>query len=106
MFVACKIRKSTAISYVSSDGWYNPPPGEQELESTDRLQKKYQLFDLDKDPCEKNDVSDIKSHEVLMRTMIAKLKKYKRQAMASLQPDKVDESEPANWNGAWTPGWC
>lgn len=91
MFVACKILKSTAISYISSDGWYNPPPGEQELESTDRSQKKYQLFDLDKDPCERNDVSDQKSNEVLMRTMIAKLKKYKRQAMASLQPDKVDE---------------
>ncbi|KAK7090394.1 arylsulfatase B-like [Littorina saxatilis] len=93
------------------NGWYPPPSllrqGEAWEEVKGRTLNRWQLFDLDADPAERYDVSEVSSNMGVVATMKRKLNDYRRR----LQPyDEAPRSrlgsQLARQNGAYTPGFC
>ncbi|KAK7486354.1 hypothetical protein BaRGS_00022402 [Batillaria attramentaria] len=89
--------------------WY-PVPGvdDQEYQSgsdaDDLGPNDYQLFNIKDDPTERNDVKE-KYPDVLAK-MKARLEELWKGEIPANFPKGDPASNPKNFNGAWSPGWC
>eukprot|EP00058_Branchiostoma_floridae_P019574 XP_002605064.1 hypothetical protein BRAFLDRAFT_124136 [Branchiostoma floridae] len=62
------------------------------------------LFNLKDDPTEHHNLAD--SMPDKLREMQAKLAEYRKSLVPAIFPAPDPKSNPDNWGGAWSPGWC
>ncbi|XP_078610513.1 arylsulfatase B-like isoform X2 [Branchiostoma floridae x Branchiostoma japonicum] len=86
------------------DGWILPPnlAGSQ-LDSGDPVIGTW-LFNLKDDPTEHHNLAD--SMPDKLKEMQAKLQQYRKSLVPAIFPAPDPKSNPDNWGGAWSPGWC
>ena len=89
-------------------GWI-PPPQDENVTITDMFSDSYRddqvlLFDLYKDPYEKNDLS--RTHPQIVKKLQTKLMSYMK---TMIDPDIVNlsvDGNPSLHNNTWSTGWC
>ncbi|KAK7103388.1 hypothetical protein V1264_018294 [Littorina saxatilis] len=93
------------------NGWFVTPELEKLVNATtDEIHNgrghspPYQLFNLNRDPEERNDILD--SHQDVFQQMKARLDSYRPSLLPSKTTDRVHAADPSNFNGNWSPGWC
>lgn len=90
-------------------GWY-PPPSDtwasavRELPYDRSYDNTTQLFDLKHDPNEYINLSDKLPHVV--EKLKARMAEYHKQMVPANYPGSTNASDPRNYNGFWSPGWC
>eukprot|EP00058_Branchiostoma_floridae_P021805 XP_002607295.1 hypothetical protein BRAFLDRAFT_88244 [Branchiostoma floridae] len=62
------------------------------------------LFNLKDDPTEHHNLAD--SMPDKLKEMQAKLEEYRKTLVPAIFPPMDPKSFPAEWGGAWSPGWC
>lgn len=62
------------------------------------------LYNLKDDPNEHNDVSE--NHPDIVKQLKAKIEIYKKNYVPPLKPPVDPKSNPSNYGGFWSPGWC
>lgn len=72
--------------------------------SEDELDTQYQLYDLEADPTEHVDVKDKYPDEY--KQMRERLDEYWKTRVPANFPPHDPASDPSNFNGVWSPGWC
>ncbi|CAC5379756.1 ARSB [Mytilus coruscus] len=91
------------------NGWY--PPAKYHDDSTFKehdpksfVTESFQLYDLIHDPNEHNNLYG-KEKDVFTK-LKARLDEYKKSIVPALNPANDPASNPLNYGGYWTPGWC
>ncbi|VDI79517.1 Hypothetical predicted protein [Mytilus galloprovincialis] len=86
------------------NGWYSVPENETATEKDDPKEDYYQLYNLRDDPTEHNNLYT--KERSMLKKMKERLEEYKKYIVppVSMKPDPA--SNPNNYNGYWTPGWC
>ncbi|XP_033759905.1 arylsulfatase B-like [Pecten maximus] len=94
-------------------GWYKP---ETETESTNSEEEELkdqernvrllgrELYNLKDDPYERHDLSV--SHVKIVEELSRKMAEYHKQMVPANYPQNSDTSNPKNFGGYWSPGWC
>lgn len=89
-------------------GWYLP---DQAYEPTADVQEKTKygritsrLYNIKDDPTEHNDIADQNPETV--QKLEARIKEYMEQYVPPMYPANDPASNPNNFGGSWTPGWC
>ncbi|XP_033759785.1 arylsulfatase B-like isoform X1 [Pecten maximus] len=90
-------------------GWYPPPTYTsdnyiKEVPYDGSQDNTTQLFNLKDDPNEHNDLSQ-KLPDVVGK-LRKKMAEYHKQMVPANYPPATSASDPKNYNGFWTPGWC
>lgn len=62
------------------------------------------LYNLKEDPNEHNDISE--KYPEIVKLLKEKLEEYKKDYVAPLNPPIDPKSNPKNYGGFWSPGWC
>ena len=63
-----------------------------------------QLYNLSSDPTEFLDISD--RHPDIVVEMIERLEEIEKTMIAPFSGPEVDEGDPDNFGGVYSPGWC
>nr|KAG5696970.1 hypothetical protein BaRGS_008432 [Batillaria attramentaria] len=90
------------------NGWFPPP--EMTNETTTKVhtnhnnEPAYQLFNLNRDPEERNDILD--THHEVFQQMKARLDEYRKSLVPANLPSRSHQADPSNFHGVWSPGWC
>lgn len=61
-------------------------------------------FFFSDDPNERMDISE--KHPDVVKELKAKLEEYKKNYVPPLKPPIDPKSNPSNYGGFWSPGWC
>ncbi|XP_069109762.1 arylsulfatase I-like [Argopecten irradians] len=90
-------------------GWYPPPTYTddnfiKEIPYDGSQDDKIQLFNLRDDPNERNNLSD-KLPDVVKKLRM-RMAEYHKQMVPANYPNGTAVSDPKNYNGFWSPGWC
>ncbi|XP_067656663.1 arylsulfatase B-like isoform X1 [Haliotis asinina] len=64
----------------------------------------YMLFNISSDPTEHFDLSA--KYPDLVEEMKVKLEEWRKRGVPAQDPPKDPKSNPANFGGVWSPGWC
>ncbi|PVD33860.1 hypothetical protein C0Q70_05121 [Pomacea canaliculata] len=84
--------------------WYPIPTQDNTISRTKEETWKPQLYNIRNDPQERNDLAQ-KQPEIL-KFMMNRLSRWMASGVKP-QTSPVDpRSNPRNWGGVWTPGWC
>ena len=89
-------------TYISYCYWY--PPLESGLtpeKSNDPLSKNLWLFNIAKDPLEKNDLSDL--YHGIVKRMLQRLQEYNSTMVPARYPNPDPNSDPGFNGGVWGP---
>ncbi|BFZ23619.1 hypothetical protein BsWGS_26657 [Bradybaena similaris] len=62
------------------------------------------LFNLKDDPTEHNNIYNL--HPDIVSNLTQRLQAHFNRYLPPNNPDPDPRSDPSNWGGAWTPGWC
>ena len=83
-------------------GWYPPPEsGLTPREYSDPHKEKLWLYNIAKDPEERNNVSDL--YRGIVKRMLERLQKYNSTAVPVYFPDWDPNSNPNLHGGVWQP---
>ncbi|WAR29521.1 ARSI-like protein, partial [Mya arenaria] len=85
------------------NGWTPLPP----LTASDMATAsfpQYQLFDIEVDPTEHNDIAN--DHPDVVSKLVNRLNFHKATMVPSNMQAADPASNPDNFGGNWTPGWC
>ncbi|XP_066274888.1 arylsulfatase B-like [Branchiostoma lanceolatum] len=86
------------------DGWIRPDNlTDSQLDSGDPTTGTW-LFNLKDDPTEHHNLADTMPDK--LKEMQAKLEQYRGSLVPAINPLPDPKSNPKNWGGAWSPGWC
>ncbi|XP_078610731.1 arylsulfatase B-like [Branchiostoma floridae x Branchiostoma japonicum] len=88
------------------DGWIRPDnmtAGKPDCACADPATGTW-LFNLKDDPTEHHNLAD--SMPDKLKEMQAKLEEYRKTLVPAIFPPMDPKSFPAEWGGAWSPGWC
>ena len=105
-------------SLVSSgrpDGWVPPPavmdfdvqnePTEQFVSSAFTCENEtLRLYNLTADPFEKINIA--KDNSKIVKDLMERLEKYLKSMISPNIKDEIEEGNPNNFGGFWSPGWC
>ena len=70
----------------------------------DRFSHKEARCYLSDDPNEHHDISA--KNPKIVEQLKQKLEDYKKEYVAPVHPPVDPKSNPTNWDGYWSPGWC
>ncbi|CAH1273093.1 ARSB [Branchiostoma lanceolatum] len=86
------------------DGWIRPDNlTDTKADSGDPFIGTW-LFNLKDDPTEHHNLADTMPDK--LKEMQAKLAEYRKSLVPAINPPPDPKSNPQDWGGAWSPGWC
>ncbi|PVD33861.1 hypothetical protein C0Q70_05123 [Pomacea canaliculata] len=88
----------------SINDWYPIPTQDNTISRTKEATWKPQLYNIRNDPQERNDLAQ--KQPQILKFMMNRLSRWMASGVKP-QTSPVDpRSNPRNWGGVWTPGWC
>ncbi|KAK7098486.1 arylsulfatase J-like [Littorina saxatilis] len=93
----------------SMNGWYPASGDGMETEQADNSTEYLHsddllLFNVKDDPEEREDVK--KAHPFVLRRLMKRLEEWKKGMVPANIPREDPASNPMNFDGVWSPGWC
>ncbi|KAK7481486.1 hypothetical protein BaRGS_00027248 [Batillaria attramentaria] len=99
-----KLIQGSPASPAPYNGWY-PVPGVDDAAQEDEYQPDdFQLYNIKYDPTEHNDLKQ--TYPAVLAWMKARLEEWKKSLVPAMFPPGDPASNPKNYHGVWSPGWC
>ncbi|XP_046553561.1 arylsulfatase I-like [Haliotis rubra] len=93
------------VGDISHAGWIPPAGSDIDIPEMDNSPlPSVMLFNISADPTEHHDIS--KDNPILVNFLLQMLALKNGTRVPAMDPPSDPRSNPVNFNGAWSPGWC